>query len=143
MDFTFLPVTVVAAIVLFALKECVEAVRRYKSESRTKAALRTLLAFECERNHSTIKSIRDVVQTAQSWDASDPYSIKVSLQFSKDGEVTFHHATYDDGSGGQCVLRPTHRDFMSKQLLTVATLDATLYKVLQPALDSVNEMEHC
>lgn len=144
MDFTFsfLPATVVAAFVLFLLKECVEGFRRYKSEGRTKAALRALLTFECERNHATIKSIRSIVSTVQDWDSDDPYSIKVSLQFLKDGEIIFHQMTHDDGSGGSRVLRGTYRDFMSNQLLTVATLDGDLYGALQPALDAVNEMEH-
>jgi hypothetical protein len=140
--FSFLPATVVAAIVLFLLKECVEGFRRYKSEGRTKAALRTLLAFECERNHATVKSLGSIVSTVQDWDAKDPYSIKVSLQFFKDGEIVFHRSNHDDGSSGSCVLRPSYREFMSKQLLVVATLDAALYRALQPALDAVNEMEH-
>lgn len=142
MDSTFLPVTVVVAILLFALKECFELVRRYQSESRTKKALRALLAFECERNHFTIKNLRGILEVVRMWNGHDPFSIKISLKISRDNEVTFHQLTYDDGAGSQSVVRTTHRDFMSKQLLTVATLDADLYKALQPALDAVNEMEH-
>ena len=142
MDFTFLPVTVVAAIALFVLKESFELVRRYKSEGRTKKALRALLAVECERNHFTVKNLRGILEVVQAWKQDDPFSIKISLKFSRDGEITFHQLTYDDGAGSQSVVRTTHRDFMSKQLLAVATLDADLYRALQPALDAVNEMEH-
>lgn len=142
MDFTFLPVTVVAAIVLFVLKESFELFRRYKSEGRTKKALRALLAVECERIHYTTRNLRDILEIVQRWEHDDPVPIKISLRLSRDGEVTFQHMTDDDGSGGSFVVRTTHRDFMSEQLLTVATLDADLYKALQPALDAVNEMEH-
>ena len=60
---SILPATVVAAVVLFVLKELFEGVRRYRGDQRKKQALRSLLARECELNHWTIKSIRDIVET--------------------------------------------------------------------------------
>ena len=136
---SILPVTVIATVVLFVLKELFEAVRRYRGEDRKKKALRTLLARECELNNWTIKSIRNIVKIIR----DEPEgSSHFEFIFSKNGKVLFrvNHKKSDYRSGSN--LAEIHRDVMDKNILEVATLDKNLYSVLQPAYDAIANLEH-
>lgn len=134
-----IPITVVATIVIFILKELFEGVRRYLGESRKKKALRMLIARECELNYWTIKSIRHIVETIR--DESED-GAKFEFLFPKGGKVLFRvkHPDTEFKSGSN--LAKTHREVMDKNLLEVATLDKKLYAVLQPAYDAVADLEH-
>ena len=55
----FLPVTVIAAIVLFFVKELLEVNRRRNANARKRLAIRRLIADEIERNNWTIKRLRE------------------------------------------------------------------------------------
>jgi hypothetical protein len=58
-----LPVTVIAAIALFALKEVLETIRRRQADARRGQAFRTLLARECEINHWVQKSLLSTLKS--------------------------------------------------------------------------------
>jgi hypothetical protein len=136
---SILPVTVLAAVVLFVLKELFEGVRRYRGEERKKQALRTLLARECELNHWAIKSIRDIVETIR--DESED-GTQFEFIFPKSGKVLFRYKHPDSEYKSGSNLAETHREVMDKNLLEVATLDKKLYSALQPAYDAVADLEH-
>lgn len=138
---SIVPLTVIAAIVLFLIKEFAEGVRRYRADQRKRIALRTLLARECELNNWTIKSIKHIVETIR--DESEENSlIEFSFIFPKSGKPQFRvkhpDSEFKNGSG----LGSIHRDIMSKNLLDVATLDKELFSALQPAYDSIANLEH-
>jgi hypothetical protein len=136
---SILPVTVVAAVTLFALKEIIEGIRRYRGDRRKTKALRMLLARECELNHWTIKSIRHIVETIR--DESED-GAEFEFIFPKSGKVLFRVKHPDSEYKSGSALAATHREVMDKNLLEVATLDKKLYSALQPAYDAVAELEH-
>jgi hypothetical protein len=136
---SLLPVTVVVAVALFALKEVIEGIRRYRGDRRKKKALRMLLARECELNHWTIKCIRHIVETIR--DESED-GAEFEFIFPKSGKVLFRVKYPDSEYKSGSVLVETHREVMDKNLLEVATLDKKLYSALQPAYDAVTELDH-
>lgn len=136
-----LPVTVLAAVLLFVAKEVMEAIRRYRSDARTKAALRALLGYECERNNWAVRRLRQIFETIQSEQAENE-ATEFSLQTSKNGLLSFKFRHPQGERGGSLGFPDTQRDFMSKQLLLAATLDKDLYTKLLDSFDAVGELEH-
>jgi hypothetical protein len=138
---SFIPLTVLVAIILFFLKEVLEGVRRYRGDRRKKAALRRLLARECELNHWTIKTIRRIVKKIRD-ESEDGERTEFIFLFLKSGKVSFRtkHADYEYKDGFP--LGEIHRDVMSKYLLEVAMLDSKLSDVLQKAYNAVADLEH-
>jgi hypothetical protein len=138
---SIIPATVVAAVLLFILKELVEGIRRYRGECRKKTALRALLARECELNNWTIKSIKHILETIKDESSADAKN-EFSFIFPKSGKVLFRvKRPYSEFKSGSS-LAETHREIMSKNLLEVAMLDKELYAALQPAYDAVAELTH-
>jgi hypothetical protein len=138
---SIIPVTVVVAVGLFAAKECIEFVRRYKGESRKKDALRALLARECELNNWTIKSIKHIVETIRD-ESEDDTRTEFSFLFTKAGKVLFRFKQVNEEFKGGMSLGNVHSDIMNKHLLEVAMYDKELFEVLQPAFDALAELEH-
>ncbi|MEC4720754.1 hypothetical protein RY831_16440 [Noviherbaspirillum sp. CPCC 100848] len=136
-----IPVTVVAAVSLFALRESLEWLRRYRGEERKKQALRILLARECELNYWTIKSIRHIVETIREESAANPQTT-FSFIFPKSGKTLFRVKEPGMEITVGSSLGNIHRDVMSKNLLDVAQLDKRLFEVLQPAYDAVSDLEN-
>jgi hypothetical protein len=138
---TVLPIAVVVAIALFALKELLEFLRRYRAEARRKEAIHALLARECELNHWAIKSIRHIVMEVRDETAADPET-KFSFVFPRSGKTLFRVIRKEPGyrSGGS--LAAVHREVMDKNILEVAAIDKVLFAVLEPAYSAIANLEH-
>jgi hypothetical protein len=138
----FLPITVIAAVLLFFVKEVIEAVRRRNANARRKRAFRTLLARECELNHWTYMVLHELLS-----------DIRRDL---KAGNRTEYQAR-EDGSGAKIFkmvkherntlsterpLPPVQTRLMDNVMLEVATIDGSLFTLLEVAFDEVNQMGH-
>ena len=138
---SLVPVTVLAAVVLFLLKEAVEYVRRTRADSRKIHALKALLARECELNFWTIKSLRSILINVPKPDDGNP-QIVVRVEKREGGVPVVRITSTDGGVDSIRHIPRAHRELMSKYLLDVATLDKDLFAALEPAYDSVAELEH-
>ena len=135
------PITVVAAVLLFILKEAVEAVRRHRGDSRKMHALKALLARECELNLWTIKALRDILINVPKPDDERPQTV-VRIERRTNGSTIALISSADGALRSSRSLPKAHLDLMSKYLLDVATLDSKLFQALETAYDSVAELEH-
>lgn len=138
---SLIPITVVAAVLLFILKETVEAIRRIRGDRRKVHALKALLARECELNLWTIKALRSILRNVPKPDDENP-EVVVRIERRHDGLPIARIRLIDGGSDSTRGIPKAHRELMSKYLLDVATLDKELFQVLEPAYDAVAELEH-
>lgn len=140
---TILPATVIAAVVLFVVKEAMEALRRYKADSRKKDALRRLLARECERNHAVLRSLKEACSWLKEADDEDsPFTFRFRVHFTPAGHLRFVRHVGITESEGSFVLRPAQQELMGRLMVEVAALDAPLFDLLEHAYDAVAEMRH-
>lgn len=138
---TLVPITVIAAVLLFVIKEFVEAIRRACADSRKVHALKTLLARECELNLWTIKALRSILIDIPKSDGEHP-EIVVRIERRESGSPIARITSADGGLESTRPIPRAHRELMSKYLLDVATLDKKLFQVLEPAYDGIAELEH-
>jgi hypothetical protein len=131
-----LPSTVVAAIILFGLKEILEWNRRRRANKRQIAAFKTLLARECELNRWALERL-DCALVEMSGQSQVELESDYEIERRRTGKIIFRN---DDGSSWP--LPETHLDFMRDNMFDVAALDGTLFPLLKAAYDSVIDLEH-
>lgn len=138
---SIIPITVVAAIVIFVAKEVIEGFRRHSANQRKVQALRALLARECELNLWTIKTLRRILLPFSKPD--DP-TVPMSLSVERtSGGLPYVKVVSGDGEYEAHMGIPSvHRELMSKFLLDIATLDKLLFSFMEPAYDELAEVEH-
>ena|ERR1043165_1071094 len=135
-----LPVTVVAAFLLFILKELLEWIRRYRTDVRKAKAFRILLARECELNYWAYGRLKKTLEIIKSGlDGEEPEHFAISQ--GEHSEIRFEHYLHDT-SRGSWPLSDFHTDIMNKVMLDVAILDEELYSKLDAAFDAVAELKH-
>lgn len=136
-----LPATVIAGVLLFLLKEGIEAVRRWRANSRKREAFRLLLARECELNHWAMTKLKEALTSIQ-----EHFSIGVSFEYRIDrhssGHISFVQL-YDDGSlHSSRPLPDASTDVMKQTMLEIAALDRQLFKSVEAAYDSAISLRH-
>lgn len=135
----FLPITVVAAIVLFVVKEGLEANRRWKANARKRKAVRRLIADEIERNHWTIKQLRDgVFQIERHILEADS---RLMIHVSAIGERFFRR---EEGGkmASQFPIGRVHAEALSSNLLALAEIDEAIFEEALKANDALKELDH-
>ena len=135
-----LPITVVAAIVLFLLKELFEAIRRWHADERKRRAFRILLARECELNYWAYTRLKQTLETVQAGLEQTP-SENFAIIEGDYHDIRFEHYL-ESGLRGSWPLSDFHADRMDRVMLDVATLDQTLYEGLSAAYDAVANLKH-
>ncbi|MBY6157249.1 hypothetical protein [Pseudooceanicola nitratireducens] len=134
-----LPITVVVAIVLFVVKEGLEARRRLKANERKRKAVRRLIADEIERNHWTIKRLRDGVSEIESHILKDDSALMIRA--SAIGERYFRRE-----EGGQMAMQfpigRVHAEALSSNLLALAEIDEAIFEEALKASDALKELDH-
>ncbi len=136
-----LPITAIVALVIFAAKETLEYVRRWRGDQRRLVALKTLLARECELNLWSVKSLRRIASEINTSERPNP-GVVVTIQKTPGGRPYARVLTDDKQVGAHYPIPLVHRDLMSKLLLDVATLDKPLFQVMEPAYDALAELDH-
>jgi hypothetical protein len=130
------PITVVAAIVLFLIKEAVEYLRRKRSDGRKRLAIKTLLAQECERNHWTLKSLRRCL------DSIEDKTETRSYELARDANQSPLFRVIDGGGSASWPIPRVYRDAADKFIMDSALLDKSIFSKLLPTFDAVAELEH-
>lgn len=135
-----LPITAVVAILIFLLKEFLEARRRKAVDTRKVQALKTVLARECQLNYYAISQLRNTLtEMRESGVTEDATRISLSKS-AADGYVCM--ITDPDGHGTGSVLVGIQRDTFLKYLVEIAGLDQEFYSRCEIALDSLSEADH-
>ena len=138
---SWLPTTALVALVIFVIKELLEAWRRYSSESRKLRAIKELLARECELNHWAIRSLRsiaDELREVANFDSFEAFSI----EYAKSGRIYACIDSEAKGNYTKTAVPIIHQEQLTKHLLEVATLDKALFGFVEPALTAVAELQH-
>lgn len=138
MPMQLLPTTVVAAILLFALRELLEVLRARRVGNRRRIALRTLLAKECELNDRAIRRLRGDIQDAE--DNRAIAGVQLSILVSRDGQSTYRRESADGGIL-QSVIPQIRKTVLEMHLLEIATLDKQLFALAEQAYGSISRIE--
>ncbi|WP_155957867.1 hypothetical protein [Fodinicurvata sediminis] len=134
-----LPATVVAAVILFVLKEILEEIRRRKQNARKRKAVRRLISDEIERNKFTIKVLRDCISYIEEsiWDENSQILIRIGTL----GQRYFRQ----EGSGGyrrEMPIRQVHNIALSSNLFEVAKIDEEIFDRALDLSDTLKELDH-
>ena len=135
----FLPATVIVAIVLFFVKELLEANRRRKANARKRLAIRRLIADEIERNNWTIKRLRNGISELEHA-IDEPKSI-LSIRTGVLGERYLRHEI----SGklhSEFPIGKVHSEALSGSLLELAMIDEQIFDKALEASDATKELDH-
>jgi hypothetical protein len=137
---SIIPITVVAAFFLFVTKEMLEWFKRASADKRKIAAIKILLARECELNKWTLLKLRQAVT-----DIKDTFEEKDGIEYAIErigsDKIIFKEMLGEERRASW-PLPPTYTDAMGKQLLDTAILDKRLFANLEGAYDAVLEMRH-
>jgi hypothetical protein len=137
---TYSTVAIVVAVMIFILREFLEARRRRIERSGKLSAIKTLLARNCELNNWTIKSLRAVLEQIQAdFGQADPPHYAIDMRRSG---ATYLKACDASGSWASRPLPEVRRQPFEEQLLNVAELDVGLLSRLEPAVTMLAELEH-
>lgn len=136
-----LPITAIVAIAIFAAKEVLEVVRRWKGDQRRLLALKTLLARECELNLWSVKTLRRIALEIDTTERPNPDTV-VTIEKTNGGRPYALVLVENGQAGARYPIPRVHRDLMSKLLLEVATLDKALFQAMEPAYDALAELDH-
>ncbi|MBL4806139.1 MAG: hypothetical protein JKY31_02495 [Rhodobacteraceae bacterium] len=140
-----LPLTVFAAIALFAVKEGVEFWRRYKGNNRKRRALRKLLADEVERNFFQIKRIRDCANTVERAIDEGVLIAEKNVDLSIiDGAFgrKYLRLSNDKRLTSQMPIGEVHNNVLSTNLLEIAIVDNKIFESALETSDAIKELEH-
>ena len=132
---SILPITVVAAVSLFIVKELLEGYRRWHANRRKRMITRTLLAFECERNHWSIKSMRRIVEDMQENQENMCLKKDVSGQF-------LFRIERSGRLWSQKPIPTVHKTYFDRYLIDVALVDRYVFQNLLSTYDAILELEH-
>ncbi len=141
MNSSFFPITVVVAVVLFALKEGIESIRRFNADGRKRSALRHLLARECELNSWAIKSMRHTIELADGVLKQESNEESLSIEITASGR-SYCKRHSPDGAWGQTRIPDIHRNHLEKYVLDVALVDRQLLPNTLEAHAAASELEH-
>lgn len=140
----YLPITVVAAIAIFLMKELLEYRRRRSADRKKIAAYKRVLARECERLGwvlAVYKNVLEVIFDSEVGHEKRTYSISRGVGQSAELIVDVH--SDDNGSGTDVYpIYAADRTFLNKLLIDIAALDDALYLRTERAHDALGWVGH-
>ncbi len=144
MDFmnTYLPLTVLSAIILFVSKEVLEFFRKRNEKKIKLNAIKKLISYELEINNwvlerlfSAINISKDYLRTFES-----PF---IHISYTKDNIERIHFKENNEENEGTSFTIPRVKvDYLEKYLLDIAILDENFFQTAQLTLDSLKELNH-
>ncbi|HGM6833109.1 TPA: hypothetical protein ACKQCE_001658 [Serratia marcescens] len=139
----FVPLSVIAAVILFTLKEILEYRRRGKSDSRKIAALKHIFARECQLNLWTIVSIRKVIESLGEDYPDDP-SVMLDIIIDEKAKewAKVIKPQGDDVYFTVTNIPDVHLEAIKSHFLDAIGLDEKLFRDLEYAYDSLLELKH-
>ncbi len=138
----YLPITVTAAIVLFAVKELLEIRRRRAERLRKTKAVKLLLSQELEKNHWALISFFRILDSLNEAQNDAPNAV-FSLHVARNGSEHFRmkENPKDESDSGQWI--PLFSTKLYEQLLaTLAEYDQPLYEVVNQTYEDIFELIH-
>ena len=136
------PVTVIAAVLLFFVKELLEILRRKAGENRKKKAYRVLLGEELERNHWTYKTLLRLLDSIEGEIEHCDRPV-FYVHYTKEGKEYFRSKSdpkQKGFSGGP--IPPVYLERYNQLLADVAVLDKKLFPLTRSAYESIIELRH-
>lgn len=142
MDFitSFIPITVVAAVIIFLVKEILELIRRRRADVRRIAGLKTMLAREIELNNWTIKALKMTLQAVEHGLEEQPPD-QFFINFEKFGRAVFKVVRSNRGPASWPIPE-VHGAIISRYMFDAASLDRELFRSLQSTYDAISELQH-
>jgi hypothetical protein len=140
MNWTLLPITVLAAVCLFIIKELVEIFRRIRAKNRKLSAIKKLLAAEIEQNNWVIKSLKKQLNTIMNnWYT---YEFKITTN-QEGGTMLFGYIKNDSlNANSRSKIYKSSNITFNRLVLDIATLDPKLFELCESAYDGVAEIKH-
>lgn len=135
----FLPVTVIAAIVLFFVKELLEVNRRRNANARKRLAIRRLIADEIERNNWTIKRLCEGISELEQ--ATEVPGSTLSIRTGVLGERYFRREMSGE-LASEFPIGKVHSEALSGSLLELAMIDEQIFDKALEASDATKELDH-
>lgn len=138
---SILPPTVIAAAIIFAVREILELVRKIRARKRKIKAYKKILAEELERNFWTWKSLTSAVTRLQSYRKID---IEISHRVITTPSGAQHlESRYEDGTlSSESNLPRASRNSFERVLLGLAEEDECLYDLASLAYDEISDLGH-
>lgn len=136
---SYFPITVIAAMTLFILKEIFEAIKKSNERKRKIRALKLLMAEEIELNYWVFKQIESLIRGVDEnfKNIASVFRVKKS----KAGVERFECEREDGGGWGQGF--PAVRDDRYHKLaVEIASLDELFYGKLSNCYLSIAELKH-
>jgi len=130
-----LPVTVVAAISLFALKEIIEFFKRRGERKRKVTAYEQLLLEELRKNAWTVSSLKDMCQLV-----AEPDFVGISYYKSSAGseKIRFNMGSHSESNA----LWPVHTSVFEKLYVGLAETDKDLFTAVSAVYEKFAEAKH-
>ncbi|WP_457579228.1 hypothetical protein [Ensifer adhaerens] len=133
---TTLPAAVYSAIFLFVIKEFVEWRRRRRTDLKKVSVYKRVLAFECERNHWFIKSIRGL-----DW-LDDEEVSHYRIIPAATGRQNYRLIRKNGAEGRGGMLPKVRIEAFEKLAVEAAFVDEELASKVSAALGAVLELQH-
>ncbi len=140
-DFSFLPITVIFAIIIFLVKELIEFIKRRGERKRKIFSMKRMFSRECERNLWTITLLREALSVIDSG-YKDKKKLRVEFSEYKSDYVFIYEDSDDNSTRSGHPITETHRELLDGNLMEAAVLDKTLFNKLENACDALAELEH-
>lgn len=127
---------VYAAILLFLIKEALEAWRRRQGNIQKLRIFKKVLAYECERNHWFIMAVKDDAERVR------PQVNGYTVGAEGSGRYRLVLLRSDGTLERSRILPSVHRATFEKLAVEVGYIDERMGSLVSSALDAVLEMEH-
>lgn len=135
----WLPITVVATLALFVVRELLEWRRRRAADQRKVKALKKIIARECRKNNSAIATLLWACEQLQTAAASqDPSRVFMT---ERDSGGFFACVNFGEDHTIGWSAAPVTRDALHKHLPEVAALDEDFFAECERAIDAIEVAE--
>lgn len=133
-----IPIAVIVAIFIFAAKEVLEFLRRLRLNGRKMHAIKRFLAIECERNGYAIENL---IQQVRAVDEAHKNSWPISIEKKENESTRLTIRAVGEGFSSS-VVRPIHTETARQYLFEIASLNKTIFEMMEKTLDTLVEAKH-
>lgn len=135
-----LPVTVIAAILLFIIKETLEFFKKHRETKRKLFAYKSLISEELELNFWAQKSLLRIITDIRT--QKEEYPNARYLLLLKESGREYIHGYDNDNLIESCPVPIVYDKCYEKFISSIAELDANLFNVAQSSYEEIRNMAH-
>ncbi|OGT69873.1 MAG: hypothetical protein A3H44_14320 [Gammaproteobacteria bacterium RIFCSPLOWO2_02_FULL_57_10] len=140
MSTTLLPITVIAAILIFFVKELLEYVRSKKKKSKKLAVYKRMIAEEIEINKTALGSLSQTLSTIR--DGTDERNRIPRIIRTPSGALRIEFKEDDEDYGSGWPIPPISKAVFEKLYLELAELDPSFFEESARTYEAVAEIKH-